>query len=187
MVLEHQSAIDEERNERREGRDKLRLAMENWAAPVVVTTNVQLFESLFAARPSRARKLHNVAGSVIVLDEAQTLPKALLQPCLRMLDCLARHWGCTVVFCTATQPAVETALKGEPALSPVRELAPAPEKLAAQLRRARLVDGGEMDNATLIAALRQTEQGFVIVNSRVHALDLFEEAWYSAGGRPGLA
>lgn len=176
VVLEHHSAIDEERNERREGRDKLRLAMENWAAPVVVTTNVQLFESLFAARPSRARKLHNIAGSVIVLDEAQTLSKALLQPCLRMLDCLARHWGCTVVFCTATQPAVALALRGEAALSPVRELAPEPAALAKRMRRARIVDGGEMDNAALVAALRGTEQGFVIVNSRGHALDLFEAA-----------
>lgn len=176
MVLEHHSAIDEERNERWQGRGKVRLAMENWAAPVVVTTNVQLFESLFAARPSRARKLHNIAGSVIVLDEAQTLPKALLQPCLRMLDCLARYWGCTIVFCTATQPAVQEALKGGVALSEVRELAPRPEALARQLRRARIVDGGEMDNAALVAALRGVEQGFVIVNSRAHALDLFEEA-----------
>ena len=182
-VLEHHSAIDVETDasikdadSQRTGRDKTRLAMENWAAPVVVTTNVQLFESLFAARPSRARKLQNIAGSVIVLDEAQTLLKALLQPCLRMLDCLARHWGCTVVFCTATQPAVEEALRGAPALSPVRELAPRPRALADELRRAQLVDGGEMDNDALVAALRGVEQGFVIVNSRAHALDLFEAA-----------
>ena len=175
LVLEHHSAIDEERNERREGRDKLRLAMENWAAPVVVTTNVQLFESLFAARPSRARKIHNIAKSVIVLDEAQTLPRGLLRPCLRMLDCLARHWGCSIVFCTATQPAVQEALKGEVTLD-LRELAPNPQALARRLRRARIVDGGEMDNAALITALRCEAQGFVIVNSRKHALDLFREA-----------
>lgn len=182
MVLEHHSAIDEERNERREGRDKLRLAMENWAAPVVVTTNVQLFESLFAARPSRARKLHNFAGSVIVLDEAQTLPKALLQPCLRMLDCLARHWGCTVVFCTATQPSVGEALRGE-ALD-LRELAPNPADLARRLKRAHVVDGGEMDDASLIAALAGVEQGFIVVNSRRHALELFRAA--QAAGLDGL-
>ena len=175
LVLEHHSAIDEERNERREGRDKLRLAMENWAAPVVVTTNVQLFESLFAARPSRARKLHYIAHSVIVLDDAQTLPRGLLRPCLRMLDCLARHWGCSIVFCTATQPAVEQALKGQVTLDP-HELAPDPQALAQRLRRARIVDGGEMDNAALIAALRGEAQAFVIVNSRRHALDLFREA-----------
>jgi CRISPR-associated endonuclease/helicase Cas3 len=73
FILEHHSAIDEEKNRERTGRDKLRLAMEDWAAPIVVTTNVQLFESLFANRPSRCRKLHNLARSVIVLDEAQTI------------------------------------------------------------------------------------------------------------------
>lgn len=184
-VLEHHSAIDEEEtgNRPREGRDKLRLAMENWAAPVIVTTNVQLFESLYAARPSRARKLHNIAGSVIVLDEAQTLPRKLLRPCLRMLDCLARHWGCSVVFCTATQPSVGEALRGEFTLDP-RELAPDPVGLAKRLKRARVVDGGEMDNAALIAALEGVSQGFVVVNSRRHALDLYRAA--QAAGLNGL-
>ncbi|MFT3974076.1 MAG: CRISPR-associated endonuclease Cas3'' [Amaricoccus sp.] len=182
-VLEHHSAIDEEADTRPEGRNKLRLAMENWAAPVVVTTNVQLFESLFAARPSRARKLHNIAGSVIVLDEAQTLPRALLRPCLRMLDCLARHWGCSIVFCTATQPSVGEAVKGELTLD-LRELAPDPVGLAERLRRARIVDGGEIDNAGLIAALAGVAQGFVIVNSRRHALELYREA--KAAGLEGL-
>jgi hypothetical protein len=73
-LFEHHSAIDEEKAREREGADKLRLAMEDWAAPIVVTTNVQLFESLFTNRPSRCRKLHNLARNVIVLDEAQTLP-----------------------------------------------------------------------------------------------------------------
>ena len=83
MVLEHHSAIEEEADNARgfkTARDKLRLAKEDWAAPVVVTTNVQLFESLFAARTGRARKLHNIAGSIIILDEAQTIPRPLLMP-----------------------------------------------------------------------------------------------------------
>lgn len=183
MVLEHHSAIEEERDTSRQGRGKLRLAMENWAAPVVVTTNVQLFESLFAARTTRARKLHNIAGSIIILDEAQTLPKTLLRPVLRMLDCLARHWGCTIVFCTATQPSVQKALKGGDLLN-LRELAPEPKALATRLRRARIADVGEMDNAALIAALRGVPQALVIVNSRAHALDLFKAA--QAEGLEGL-
>src|SRR5262249_47661567 len=109
-VLEHHSAIDEERfdpKEPRESRDKLKLSMEDWTAPVVVTTNVQLFESLFAARTSRARKQHNIANSVIILDEAQTIPRNLLLPCMRMLDELALNYGCSIVLCTATQPALD--------------------------------------------------------------------------------
>ncbi len=188
VVLEHHSSIDEERpgqqGRERQGRDKLRLAMEDWAAPLVVTTNVQLFESLFAARPSRCRKLHNIAGSIIILDEAQTLPRALLMPVLRMLDTLAVHYGCTIVFCTATQPAFDSAQLKQGLPLAGRELAPDPEELARRLRRARIVDGGEMDDDALLAALRQTPAGMVIVNSRRHALELFQAA--RADGLDGL-
>lgn len=114
VVLEHHSAIEDERPPGGEERDadstradteKLKLAMEDWAAPVVVTTNVQFFESLFAARTSRSRKLHSIPRSVVILDEAQTLPRPLLAPCVQALDELARNYGCTIVLCTATQPA----------------------------------------------------------------------------------
>ena len=179
-VLEHHSAIEDDKDY--EGRDKLRLAMEDWAAPVVVTTNVQLFESLFAARPGRARKLQNIAGSVIILDEAQTIPRPLLLPCLRMLDSLARLFQCSIVLCTATQPAVDEAvLKGGLTLVG-RELAPDPAALARQLRRVQIDHGGAMDNAALVTALQSVEQGLVVVNSRVHALDL----WNEAKGTEGL-
>ncbi|MET3661207.1 CRISPR-associated helicase Cas3' [Aquamicrobium ahrensii] len=185
-VLEHHSSIDEERLDgRREQRDKLKLAMEDWAAPVVVTTNVQLFESLFAARPSRARKLHNIANSILILDEAQTLPRHYLRPVMRVLDELARNYGCTIVLCTATQPALGKragfadglALEG-------RELAPDPVGLAARLSRTRIRHGGEMDNEALVEALGRYEQALVIVNSRRHALDLFTQA--QAAGLDGL-
>src|SRR3546814_14088457 len=101
IVLGHHSAIDEEKLTCRKGADKLRLAMEDWAAPVVVTTNVQLFESLFANRPSRCRKLHNLARAVIVLDEAQTIPLPLLRPAVAAPDELARNYGTSIVLCTA--------------------------------------------------------------------------------------
>lgn len=176
VVLEHHSAIDEEGRETRSraGRDKLRLAMEDWAAPLVVTTNVQLFESLFAARTSRARKLHNIAGSVIVLDEPQALPRDLLAPCLRAIDVLARRYGCTVVMCTATQPAFDSRhLKSGGLALEGRELAPDPTGLARTLRRARVRLAGPMEDASLVAALTKTRQGLVIVNTRGHALTLF--------------
>ena len=183
VVLEHHSAIDVEKGPV-EGRDKARLAMEDWAAPLVVTTNVQLFESLFAARPSRCRKLHNIAGSVIVLDEAQVLPRPFLLPTLRMIDTLARHYRCTIVLCTATQPAFDSRhLAGGLPLAG-RELAPDPAELARQLRRTRIVQGGAMDDAALIAALRPHPQALVIVNSRKHALALFRQA--GAAGLEGV-
>ena len=179
-VLEHHSAIEEELFVERRGRDKLRLAMEEWAAPIVVTTNVQLFESLFAARPGRARKLHNVANSVIILDEAQTIPKHLLAPCVRAIDELARNYGCTVILCTATQPALDE--RNFPKDHPMglklagRELAPDPARLAVALRRTVIRRAGSMDNARLVEALERHPQGLVIVNSRKHALDLFRAA-----------
>ncbi len=163
-VLEHHSAIDEEKTNGRASRDKLRLAMEDWAAPVVVTTAVQLFESLFSARPSRCRKLHNIAGSVIVLDEAQTLPRHLLIPILRAIEELAANYGCTVLLCTATQPALGLR-DGFPGL-PLdgRELAPDTAGLARELRRTKLEFAGPMDNAALVDALSRQDQALVIVN-----------------------
>lgn len=101
-VIEHHSATDPRRETWRN-----RVASENWDAPVVVTTTAQLFDSLFASRTSRCRKLHNLARSVIVLDEAQTLPPALLPTILDGLQTLVDDFGASVVLCTATQPALD--------------------------------------------------------------------------------
>lgn len=186
VVLEHHSAIEEEKPSHKEQRDKLRLAMEDWAAPVVLTTNVQLFESLFANRSSRCRKLHHLAKSVIVLDEAQTLPLPLLIPCIAAIDELTRNYGASVVLCTATQPALDLrhfrggdgtglALEG-------RELAPNPDSLAAQLVRVKIRHGGVMSDDDLVAELERHPQGLVIINSRKHALALYRKA-----GEAGLS
>ena len=186
VVLEHHSSIDVEKADR-EGdlatrgsvnREKLRLAMEDWAAPLVVTTNVQLFGSLFSHRSSRCRKLHNIARSVIVLDEAQTIPRHVLRPSVATLDELARHYGCTIVLCTATQPALRAQddFAGGFDIGPERELAPDPERLSRDLRRVRLRHGGTLSDEALVTALRETEQGLVIVNTRGHALALYRAA-----------
>ena len=105
VLIEHHSQAD---SAEKDETARSRLACENWDAPLVVTTNVQLFESLFAAKTSRCRKLHNLVGSVIVLDETQQLPPAFLQPILDVLNLLVKHYGVTVVLCTATQPALSS-------------------------------------------------------------------------------
>ena len=151
--------------------------MEDWAAPVVVTTNVQLFESLHSNRPTRCRRLHNLVKSVIVLDEAQTIPLHVLRPCLAALDELARNYGCSVVLCTATQPAIAAPeFEGGLPLGPQRELAPEPLRLHRQLKRVRLERLGDCSDDKLVEALAGTAQGLVIVNSRAHALALYRKA-----------
>jgi CRISPR-associated endonuclease/helicase Cas3 len=115
-VVEHQSNLDPDEPGRETAAS--RLACENWDAPVIVTTAVQFFESLFAARPSRCRRLHNIASSVVILDEAQLLPVEVLDPILHALRQLIRSYGVSVVLCTATQPALdpnpETRFEGLP-------------------------------------------------------------------------
>ncbi|MBZ0163573.1 MAG: CRISPR-associated endonuclease Cas3'' [Notoacmeibacter sp.] len=176
IVLEHHSAIDEDSFGRREGADKLKLAMEDWAAPIIVTTNVQLFESLFSNRPSRCRKLHNIARSVIVLDEAQTIPLPVLRPCVAALDELARNYGTSIVLCTATQPALAAPkFDGGLALAG-RELAPDPAQLARKLGRVTIRREGPIDDEGLVEALSRVRQGLVIINSRAHALSLYRRA-----------
>lgn len=188
VVLEHHSAIEEDRDfyqaddadSDKSALNKLKLAMEDWAAPVVVTTNVQFFESLFAARTSRCRKLHSIAGSVIVLDEAQTLPRPLLAASVWALRELADNYGCSVVLCTATQPALDERrfAAAHPLGLPLagRELAPDPAKHATELERVRLVNAGIMEDAALLSELSTVDQGLVIVNSRKHALALYRSA-----------
>ena len=139
--------------------------------PLVVTTNVQFFESLFANRSARCRKLHNIARSVVILDEAQMIPTDYLRPCLAALVELVRHYGASVVICTATQPALEGLLPG--GLKPV-ELAPEPERLYETFKRVRVSFLGKLNDADLAARLRELSQVLCIVNTRKHARELFQ-------------
>ena len=173
FVIEHHSTFDEDRITSRESRDKLRLAMENWDAPIIVTTAVQFFESLFANRPSRCRKLHNIANSVVILDEAQTLPLKYLRPCVAALDELARNWRASIVLCTATQPALGASDGFAGGFENVRELAPAPRDLYLRLKRTRMRHVGTMGDAELADRLRESPQVLCIVNSRRHAHELY--------------
>ena len=174
FVIEHHSSFEEEKFGKREARDKLRLAMENWDAPVVVTTAVQFFESLFANRPARCRKLHNISNGVVILDEAQTLPLKYLRPCVTALDELARNWRTSIVLCTATQPALRKADEFCGGFEKVEELAPDPTRLYQALKRTRISNRGEMDDVHLAACLRESSQVLCIVNTRLHARELCE-------------
>lgn len=181
-VLEHHSNyIHPEADAAEDGGDAelaCKLSTENWDATVIVTTSVQFFESLFDNRPSRCRKLHNMAGSVIILDEVQMLPVPLVAPCLAALKLLAGRYGSSVVLCTATQPALMRAPFLEEGLPPedVREIVPAAVSpaLFRIFERARVECRKEaMDDAELAEALRAERQALCIVNSRRHARELF--------------
>ncbi|MEJ7686900.1 MAG: CRISPR-associated endonuclease Cas3'' [Variovorax sp.] len=186
-VLEHHSAFIEQAPpsadpEKYQAVEKLRLAMENWDAPIVVTTAVQFFESLFAARPSQCRKLHNIAGSVVILDEAQTMPLKLLRPCVATIDELARNYRCSMVLCTATQPALE-APNFDQGLQCVHELAPDKDELFRQLERVRVRQLGLLSDDALAAHLRQREQVLCIVNNRRQARAIYQRMADLPGAR----
>jgi CRISPR-associated endonuclease/helicase Cas3 len=138
FVLEHHSLAEPEGGAGdEETEDRARLA-ENWDAPVIVTTSVQFYESLFASKPGRCRKVHNVARSVVILDECQTLLPGLVAPTCRMLEEFARLGGCSIVLCTATQPAWEESDALPEGLHGVREIVPASLQLFERLKRVKV-------------------------------------------------
>ena len=180
-VLEHHSTFDDDKLQNEATKDKLRLASENWDAPIVVTTAVQFFESLFADRSSRCRKLHNIAGSVIILDEAQMLPLTLLLPIMQAIKELAQNYRCSVVMCTATQPAVQAKNGFYRGFENVREIAPKPTALFDKLRRTTVQHIGTQTDADLLAKLGEHPQMLVIVNNRRHARSLYDQAKHLDG------
>lgn len=174
-VLEHHSAYQDEAQKAPESAEKLKRAMENWEAPVVVTTSVQFFESLFGDRPSQCRKLHNVSGSVVILDEAQTLPLKLLRPCVAAIDELARNYRTSLVLCTATQPALTAGDEFKGGLKNVRELAPDRQRIFDRLKRVTLRHIGAASDEDIADTLRENDQALCIVNNRRHARCLYEQ------------
>ncbi len=180
-VLEHHSTFDDGKLQNEATKDKLRLASENWDVPIVVTTAVQFFESLFADRSSRCRKLHNIAGSVIILDEAQMLPLNLLLPIMQAIKELSQNYRCSVVMCTATQPAVQAENGFYRGFENVREIAPKPTALFDKLRRTTVQHIGKQTDADLLAKLGEHPQMLVIVNNRRHARSLYDQAKHLEG------
>lgn len=175
-VIEHHSNLDPEQESA-----KSRLATENWDAPLIVTTNVQLFESLFGAKSSVCRKLHNLVNSVVILDEAQLLPPEYLAPVLQSIRLLSSHYGVTFVLCTATQPALASRvdpfgkrlLEG---LDGCREIMNDPDGLFERLKRVEInmPESWEPDAWEDIAdEAAECEQVLMIVNTRSDAAQLF--------------
>lgn len=174
VVLEHHSNFEytEGSFEDWEKYEKAhRLAAENWDMPVVVTTAVQFFESLYANKGSRCRKLHNMANSVIVLDEAQMMPLEYMKPCLWALAELVLNYGATVVLCTATQPAIKELIPGN--LKPV-EIMEDPTELQKMFKRVHIHYRGKMTDEEVVAGMMQNPQVLTIVNTRRHARILFD-------------
>lgn len=175
VVLEHHSSA--ERSDGTDGQDDMswhRLAAENWDAPIVVTTNVQLLESLFASRPGKCRKLHRIAKSVVVLDEAQALPVSLMQPTLIALDELSRGYGASIVFSSATQPALGHRPEFPIGLRDVREIARDPIRLAIQMRRVEMERPGILMDDALADCIVAEPRSLAIVNTKRHAASLFQ-------------
>lgn len=174
--LEHHTNLDPQRET-----PESRLAAENWDAPLVVTTGVQFWESLFAARPGRARKLHNIVNSVVVLDEAQTLPAEFLAPILDAIRNLQEHFGVSFLLCTATQPALEEHREFDwtfRGLKNVREIIDHPEKLHADLKRVDLHVPADLRTPvswdTLAEEIAAESAVLCIVNRRDDARELYD-------------
>ncbi len=168
-VLEHHSSFEPDDEDQRS-----RLASENWDAPVVVTTNVQFFESLYRCRSSRCRKIHNIASSVVILDEAQMLPVPLLMPCLEVLRELSSDYKTSIVLCTATQPALSLTETFKNGLEGVREIVPDPDKLYAAFKRVQVKKIPVISDGELADRLKEHKQVLCVVNTRGHARRIFE-------------
>ncbi len=170
-VLEHHSALrtEDASGEASERERRRRLAAQNWNAPIIVTTTVQLLESLFSNQNKRCRKLHRLVGSVIILDEVQTLPPRLLRPTLEVLQHLVDHYGVTLLLCTATQPALHRR-DGFEGLRDVREITGEPQALYRALQRVRYeIRPASMTWAEVAAEMREAGQALSVCNTTADA------------------
>ena len=175
-VLEHHSGYDFDNSK---GDNLLRLASENYDVPIVVTTDVQLFESFYANKPSKSRKLHNLVNSVIIFDEVQQLKPKYLKPCIKCIESLATNYGCRIVLCTATQPAIEQFFD---TVKP-KEIIDDPAKYIAPFQRCEIEDAGHISVKDLITMLLSHEQCLCVANEKEEAKYLYKELKSKAQSR----
>jgi len=190
-VLEHHSAVAPRESGEERSRDaeeermrRARLAAENWAAPLIITTSVQFFESLFSNRPSDCRKLHRIARSVVLFDEVQTLPPRLVPSLLSGVRLLTRDYGVTAVFMTATQPAFAAAGEALPyGWRPV-EISSEPEAMADALRRTSIALPGpneRISTENIAERMLASPQSLCVLNTTKDARRLFQALRSLAG------
>ena len=180
-VLEHHSSVNPEAIKDEGQRSRMQLATENWDYPIVVTTNVQLFESLFSNKRSDCRKLHNIVKSVVILDEVQTIPLGFYKPVVHTLDSLNRVFGTSFLFTTASQPVLSGRIEGSnpragfDALSNVHEIIPDEAQLHDILRRVKLsFMDAPMNYDEIAKAISKYHRVLCIVNTRKDAKEIFE-------------
>lgn len=171
-VLEHHAEVsfkDADENSETEPQNALKLAAENWDAPVIVTTAVQFFESLFSNRPSRSRKIHNISDAVIIYDEVQMLPVKNWLPLVSIIESIAKNTRATQLLCTATQPAIEF-----PRGTPIIEIAQDPVRYQDELKRVTFLNIGRIEKEAIVEKLCGHEQSLCIVNTKKTAKELFD-------------
>ena len=169
-VVEHYSGVEYDDTESEEENIK-RLSTENWDAPIIVTTNVQFFESIFSNRTSKCRKLHNITNSVIIFDEAQMIPKEFLKPCVKSIEQLINHYNCTAVICTATQPSLGILFDNQN----VNEICSEVEDNYNFFSRTTIkVLAEKISKTELTERLKANRQVLCIVNKKKTAKEIFE-------------
>lgn len=180
-VLEHHSQVAVDDSKQEQVVQQLKLATENWDYPIIITTNVQLLESMFANRPSDCRKLHSICNSVLIMDEVQTLPIGFLQPIVDTLDTYQRLFGLSVLFTTASQPVLSGKHQGThpfihfTGLPSVKEIIPPAAHLHDRMRRVDLhMDDTPCSYDEIAERLRQFARVLCIVNTRRDAKELSE-------------
>lgn len=174
-VVEHHSSVSYELSENADELEyRSALATENWDAPVIVTTAVQFFESLYANRSSKCRKLHNITNSVIIFDEVQMIPSNNLRPCVAAIAELVRAYNATAVLCTATQPAIDEMLLEYSKKESVVELCPDVDGMFEKFRRTSFEKEGRLTTDELVSRLESQQQVLCIVNTRKFAQEVYE-------------
>lgn len=180
-VLEHHSNFNPDEIKDEEKRDKAKLATENWDYPIIVTTNVQLFESMFSNKPSDCRKLHNIVNSVIILDEVQTLPTDFLQPIVDAMKAYQNMFGISILFTTASQPVLSGLITGSnptgefEGIKKITEIIPEKFALHDKLRRVKLdIDNEGCTYDEISSRIAEYDKVLCIVNTRKDAKEIYE-------------